>query len=307
MRFRATTLALLLPLLPACKNCGGKTEPVTTGATDASASATASAVPTASGSARPQVPHVRASGITGMLFRSLREIELRDDQRTAIEAIATDLRAAAADAGASENSDLRNELVNELKAGKVEPAKLDAHYAALERSVKAREAREDEALDKLYATLDPAQRKALVASARTVVENRGKHVKERNEDGGASAPYERMTRRLELDPEQKKKIDGLAPKVDRFAAQREQMQKHSEAILAAFEKDGFDAKTIDSGAAKQARAMEEDQAKFLAQIVGILKPPQRERLARQLSGHGRGEGGGGGHPRPSHEDDDDMR
>jgi GTPase involved in cell partitioning and DNA repair len=106
-------------------------------------------------------------------------------------------------------------------------------------------------------------------------------------------------RGIELDAEQQKKVDALAPKDDGKGGKPDmtEMKKRVEALLGAFEKDPFDAKKVDAFDVKKMRAPMEEETKLLGQLLPILKPEQRERLAEKMekgpSPHGRR--GGFGH------------
>jgi Spy/CpxP family protein refolding chaperone len=303
-------LALIATSSLACKEggCGGGGGGTATPASSAADSstgsaATASASVSASALARaPRMPAIAAGGATGALFRAVNTIELKGEQKATVEKIGADFReadrAARADTDGggprSEMKEAHAELVTEVKAGKIDPSKMTPHYAALEKAAKARQDREADALNRLHAALDPAQRTAVAASVRSFETQRAARMKGHEKpDAGRTNHFrvERYTRELDLDAEQQKKVEAILPKEDRTATLREDMKKHTDAVVAAFEKDGFDAKKLDSGAAKQARAPMEDQVKFFAQLVPILKPEQRERLAKNLAkgseGHGR--------------------
>jgi Spy/CpxP family protein refolding chaperone len=60
------------------------------------------------------------------------------------------------------------------------------------------------------------------------------------------------------------------------------MKKRTETLLAAFEKDGFDAKKADAFDVKKSRVALEEETKLLQQILPILKPEQREKLAAKM-------------------------
>ena len=128
--------------------------------------------------------------------------------------------------------------------------------------------------------------------------------------GPASASFDRLTRGLDLDADQQKKVDAIIAKEDAAKAGRPdpaEMKKNVEAMLAAFEKDTFDAKKLDTFDVKKARAPMEQEAKLLAQLVPLLKPEQREKLAAKMekgpSPHGGR--GAGFRPRPLLEEGED--
>jgi hypothetical protein len=87
------------------------------------------------------------------------------------------------------------------------------------------------------------------------------------------------------------------------------MKKKMDALLTAFEKDGFDAKKVDVFDAKKARAPMDQELKLLGQLVPVLKPEQREKLAGKVekgpSPHGK-RGGMGGRPPPILEQEEDT-
>jgi Spy/CpxP family protein refolding chaperone len=121
---------------------------------------------------------VRAGGAVGALFRAASQADLTDEQKTKIEAIATDLREGdkteAADGGgpAKEMKALQEVLVAGVKAGRIDQAKLEPHYAALEKEAKERAARDVDGLGKLHDVLDAEQRKKLAEQVKKQEEDR---------------------------------------------------------------------------------------------------------------------------------------
>jgi Spy/CpxP family protein refolding chaperone len=302
-------LAVIASSSLACKEggCGGGGAGAPSASASPSASAPASAAASASGSAltprgAPRPPAVNASGMTGSIFYAVNAVELKDEQKAAIDKIGADFReadrAARVEDGGGPRSEMRDaqaELASGVKAGKIDAAKMEPRYVALEKAAKARQDREADALNRLYATLEPAQRAALVASVRSKEERREARMKgHERPDAGARAArvlVDRFTRELDLDAEQQKKAEAIAPKADKTVALQDDIKKRSDALLAAFEKEGFDARKLDTGAAKLARSPIEEQAIFLGQLLPTLKPEQRERLVKHLTkggdGHGR--------------------
>jgi len=297
----------LLFVLPVCalvpiacsKESGG---PAGTGSSSASVQAsnapTVAASPTASGSASG-APSGMASankparmmnhGPAGMMLNAASKLDLKEPQKTAIDKLEADL---AADDGSmkTEMKDMHADVIAGIRAGKLDTAKLDAHRAAMDKSMTARREKEATALNSLHATLDPAQRKALVASMRSKEGDKkeGEHKKlDDNAKHGdmAKRRVERMTKDLALDADQQKKIEAMVPKMDPKAMEdmRGDWKKSRDAMLTAFEGDTFDAKKLDSFAKpKNANAMMDNEMKFLGQILPILKPEQREKLAAKM-------------------------
>jgi len=340
---RSTTLPLVLiallagvPLASGCSGCDKPADhavdaaPVMS-ATPASSSAAlvgGEAGAPEGGIANADEPGRRGGrrGVAAAFFQSARTLEpllpaeltKKIDDAEALAAPANDT--AARDAA----KDLHGELVAGIKAGKIDTAKLDPKYAALEQIASAEHDKEIASLNALYTALDAAQRKAVVASVRAKQAKRDERMAKMKEArGDAGAPdgghpsmgkirIDRLTRGLELDADQQKKIDALAPKDDAKGPDLQgDMKKRTEALLTAFEKDGFDAKKADAFDMKKNRAALEEETKLLAQLLPILKPEQREKLAAKMergpvgpSPHLPKRGGMGHRPLLEPEDDD---
>jgi hypothetical protein len=315
-----------IPLtLAACKDCGGGSSGTSPSASTSSSStpttSVASSSASASGSsAHNRGPQVRASGAAGAIFRATHGLDLSADQKSSIEKIGEDLRshagaaaggdggaapAAAGDGGAAntaraEMKEAHADLLNGVKAGKLDMAKLDAHQAAMDKAAKARVDRELDALNKLHGTLQPEQRAKVVSNIKAAEEKRANRIKQHEKDkpdagkpNFAKMRFEHYTRDLDLNDDQKKKVDGLLPKEDKTDAMREESKKVLDATLAAFEKDGFDAKKLPQPDPKKHAQPFTDLAKFFNGLLPILKPEQRDKLAAKLEKQG-GRGGTGG-------------
>jgi Spy/CpxP family protein refolding chaperone len=328
----AITLAIVagLVLTPACKD--KPAEPIAVDAAvavapQASAPAT-SASAVASGSADAGDHEGKRAGAHGgpsmMLFQAARALDLKDDQKAKIDAAEKTAQAgmddAAREAMKSAAKDLHTELVAGIKAGKIDSAKLEPKYAAIEKLAADGHAKAAEALTALHAALDATQRKATTANVRAKQAAREAKMAHREgpdggapDGGGARFLTKRMlgglTRGLELDAEQEKKVDAIIAKEDGKAGpDPAAMKKNVDALLTAFDKDTFDAKKLDVFDAKRARGPMELETKLLAQLLPILKPEQREKLAAKMekgpSPHGR-RGGFGSPPILMQQEDDD--
>lgn len=294
----------------------------------ASASAAESAkplasAPAASASSAPGEGRMRGfhGGLAGMLFRGARDLSLKDDQKAKIDKLAEDLHPRTADGGAArdEMRERHAELAAEIRAGKIDTAKLDAMTASVEKTVQAQKDNEAAALNGLHAALEPEQRKTLVETLKT------RPARERRDaDGGADAGAWReerakrraaaMTHELDLDDAQQKKLEAIlakdvppAPAGAKGPPSPADMKKQIDAALDAFDKDAFDAKKLPgfADAGKTARAFAGHEVQLFAQLVPILKPEQREKLAKRVEGGpvGRGRSGrAGGFVPPLFED-----
>jgi Spy/CpxP family protein refolding chaperone len=311
-------LAAIASLPLACKDggCGGSGSGAAPSASVSASAAPSGSALLGSASASASVPAtpplfrgLRLTGASAGLFRAASTLDLKDEQKATLEKLSSDMRDAdkAAREGGADGGPPRNEIKEAhaelafgVKAGKIDNAKMEVHYSAIEKAAKARLDREADALNRLYAALEPAQRSTVAGTVRTNEEKRLARLRahERPDAGRpnfAKMQVERWTRDLDLDAAQQKKVEAIVPKEDKSAAARDEMKKQVDTLLAAFEKEGFDAKKLEPNGPKKARAPLEEQAKFYGQLLPILKPEQREKLAKRM-----GRGGEGGHFRPSH-------
>lgn len=275
-------------------------------------------------------------GPGAMLFQAARTLDLKDEQKAKIDAAEKEAHAGAGeasrDAMKDAAKDVHAEIVAGIKAGKIDNAKLEPKYAAVDKVAAAAHAKEAEALTALHGALDATQRKAVTASVRAKhaareekmedkkeerTFHKDEHAKDRIDAGGDAGALlfaqrrgiDRLTRGLDLDAEQTKKIDAIAAKDDGKSGRPDPVEtkKRLETLLVAFEKDTFDAKKVDAFDAKKARGPMEQETKLLTQVLPILKPEQREKLAARMergpSPHGRR--GHGAPGRPGHQDGED--
>lgn len=289
----------------------------------ASASGSAATADDAGGGRRHGDRGQHARGASGMFFRATKDLaDLKDDQKAKIEAAEKSTRETGGESREAlkkAGKDLHTDLIAAIKAGKVEAAKLEPKYADIEKAMKAAHEKEAEGLNQLHAALTAPQRKAVALDVKKKHEQmeermakREEHNKEKGDGGKPESRgkkhIERLTADLDLDADQQKKVGAITPP-EMAMPDRAEMKKRSEALLAAFEKDTFDAKKIDAFDAKKARAPMEAETKVVSAIVPILKPEQREKLAAKMekgpSPHGRRGGGGGGFDHNKAADDDD--
>jgi Spy/CpxP family protein refolding chaperone len=314
-----------------CSGCDKPADNAVDAAPSTSATPASSAVAVASDAAAPEGGTADEPGRRGgrrgsgsMLFHAARGLGLTGDTLKKVED-AEKLAAPTPDNAAKDaTKELHGELIAGIKAGKIDSAKLEPKYVALERLSIADHDKEVASLNALYTALDATQRKAVVASVRaTQAKREDRMVRKDRDRGDAGAPdggrthagkrsLDHMMRGIELDAEQQKKVDALAPKEDLKgrAFDPAEMKKRLDTLLDAFEKDGFDAKKVDSFDAKKTRTALEEETKLVSQLLPILKPEQREKLAAKMekgpSPHGPKRSGFGHRPAgPGAEPDDD--
>jgi len=288
---RSLSLALALPILMAPLGCKDSAPPPpATTATAEAVQAPAPAAPTATAAAHHGKWKGRhGRGIVGTMFRAAHQLELTEPQKATLDKLAEQLHGERG-GPPGELKDYHTALVAQVRAGKIETAKLDPLQAAADKARAAQKDREAEALNGLYAALDPAQRKALVAGVRA---RQAEHPARAGEPD-PKRRLEHLTKQLDLDAAQQKRVQAvLATEVPPPAA--DEMKTRTDAVLTAFEADGFDARKLELGPAAAAKGAAQ-HAQFLAALLPILKPEQREKLA---AGMEKGEKG----PRGAHGDD----
>jgi Spy/CpxP family protein refolding chaperone len=239
-----------------------------------------------------------------MMFRAAHQLDLKDAQKATLEKLSTDLHAAAPAGPPKEMMDYHAALAAQVRAGKIEPAKLAPLQTAIDTAHKAHKDKEAEALNGLYAALEPAQRKALVAAIHA---KQAAHKPDpAKAEAHAKERLAHLTKQLDLDAAQQKKVEALLAKDTSGPAMHEEMKKRTDAVLTAFEGEGFDAKKLDIGPAPTGKAMAA-HTQFLTALVPLLKPDQREKLAASVekpqahAEHGATEHGGAAHEEDSEE------
>jgi Spy/CpxP family protein refolding chaperone len=282
-----TSLWLALPLAilasAGCNNAAG------TGTAPEAAGASTAAVAETPAAAHHE-HHRHAHSPAAMLLQAAKKLDLTADQRTSIANLEAGLRA---DRGAMHRAqqDLRAALVAGVRAGNIDLARLQPREVAVEDAHKAHVAREAAALNGLYATLQPAQRQALVASVRARQAARaekwaGEHEgRVQGEEG--SQRVLRLTNQLGLDAEQQQRVAAMIasqprPAPAEMAARRDARKARMEALLTAFASDSFEANKLDLGGREQGVGREQHHAAFLAQLVPILRADQRDKLAASM-------------------------
>lgn len=282
------------------------TAPVVSSAPAASAPASAVASASAAPSASAATPGSdRRGGLPGMIAKAARDLpDLKDAQKATLSKIEDGLGGASP--SRTEMKALHDDLMAGIRAGKIDAAKMKAHYDAIDLAVKARQDKEAEAINGIYAALEPAQRKALAAALRTKFAEREAKMAERMKgmpDGGppdwTKRRLEHLTKDLGLDDAQQKSVGALLAKTPSPAAMdaaRGEMKKKVDALLTAFEKDGFDAKKLDLQTipGKKAHDGVAQHVDFVTGMLAVLKPEQREKLAASMDKPMGGPGGPGG-------------
>jgi Spy/CpxP family protein refolding chaperone len=231
-----------------------------------------------------------------MLLRAARDLELKEAQKNTLAKLQQDLRGEQPTGPGPEFKEYQSALVASVRGGKIDTTKLAPLKAAMDKSIQARRGKETAVLNGLYAMLEPQQRKTLVAAVRAKQAEREAQDGARkhnaatpSEADGSKRRLEKLTGELGLDASQQKSVESLIAR-DKHAdppdagAAREHMKKRTDAVLAAFEGDGFDAAKVDLSTAPDRKMGEsmDRRERFLSQLLPLLKPEQREKLAASM-------------------------
>lgn len=228
------------------------------------------------------------SGLAGLIVATAREVGVMDAQQRELDKVEQALGPGPKD----EVKALQAEVAAAVRAGALDPAKLAPRIDAVEQALGARKDKEAAALVAIGTALAPSQRGPVVTAVRVRLAARADHAPERGkvEVDAVKRRVERLSRELDLDAAQQKKVEALVtaekPVVDEAA--RDERQKRVVAVLDAMEAGTLDAKTADLGpVGKGARAALDKHLAFVASLLPLLDAKQREHLAASIE-RGRG-------------------
>jgi Spy/CpxP family protein refolding chaperone len=267
------------------------------------ATASAAAPPAREAGARERPPRpIRHGGFTGLILRAGREAQLSPEQKTAVTDIQQKLHDEEPPFTAL--TEFQTDLVAQIRDGKLDKEKLSADYAAIDKNLVARDEKQADAINALHGALDAPARSALATAARTRLNAMFRTRPELLEAGVGEAgelPWvkhrlNRVKVELGLDETQLPKVSTLLAKfgVGPAATEslKEQIRKHAEDMLTAFDKDEFDAHKLDlspTGGKSPMRASLDREVSLIGQLLPLLSPEQREKLAtvrqRRVLGH----------------------
>jgi Spy/CpxP family protein refolding chaperone len=253
----------------------------------------------ASTSAAPAVPPVHRRGLVGMFFRHAHDSDLSDDQKTAIAKLEEPLQNETT--SRREMTALHTDLVNGVKEGKMDTAKLAADEAAVAKMLSSREEEQATALAGLHDALTPAQRGMVADAVRAARERPPSSAPPPGATDWATRRLEHMKSQLVLDQDQVKQVAAVlareAPTPAAAQAHHEAVARQTEAVARAFESDTIDVKKLDLSASPGKKSTDafDRQIKYVSSLLPILTPGQRDRFAalmehpQQRAGAGRGD------------------
>jgi hypothetical protein len=256
----------------------------------------AAPVADASASVAPAIPPVHHRGLVGMFFRAAHDSDLSDDQKTAVAKLEEPMSSETTPR--REMTTLHADLVNGVKEGKMDAAKLAADEAAIAKMLSSREEEQATALAGLHDALTPAQR-GIVADAVRAVRERPPAAAPPGATDWATHRLEHMKSQLVLDQDQVKQVAAVlareAPTPAAAQAHHEAVARQTEAVARAFESDTIDVKKLDLSASPGRKSTDafDRQIKYVTLLLPILTPGQRDRFAalmehpRERAGAGR--------------------
>jgi Spy/CpxP family protein refolding chaperone len=229
-------------------------------------------------------------GVTLLIAMSLDTLGVARDQRAAVEKIRTDLHARMEPARAAEQN-LVGTLADELAAGNIDAAKVDAGVARVTAAAAAVHDAAADALNELHTVLTPPQRSALVDKVESHwavwQKANAEDTRPANPDGGHLAI---LTTDLGLTPDQAERIraglgEGMkaVPRLD-----PQEIATHLRAFGDAFRGEKFDARALSTASSANARMVgwgAAHMAHFVETVTPVLTPDQRAKLAERLRGH----------------------
>lgn len=317
MRKQSLLFVFPLALLVGCQESSGGAPAPSASAAPAAPSASASA---ASTKPKPMIGH--HGGIAAGLFRAAADQNLTDAQKDSLTSIENTLKA---DDGGIRTAmkAFRADLIAGVKAGKIDTAKMTADDAVVDKAIADHQAKEAAALNSLYKLLDPGQRTAVVAAVRSKMAEREARMtawmQAKEADGGpqdwGKKRVDKLTADLGLDAGQQKQVTAILGKLTEppnaagMQSRWEDHKKRVDALLTAFASPTFDATQADLTVmpGKTAHDPMDHMVAFITQLLPVLHPDQRDKLATSLDHpFGSHEGPPMAGQQPGHHPVDDM-
>ena len=239
-------------------------------------------------------PH-RGGGFAhmGKLKKAMKKLDLRADQRVAVESLAKDMKAKAAPI-----RKLRQQAIKELaagvRAGKIDKARAQQLMAQAKSQAEALKPEFQTALNKLHSILDAKQRAQLVDLLK---KKRGeKFSKMRGMGGKHRGKMQKMAKELGLTDAQKDQIQDvmyaqfkknrgeMRAKRGEMRAKWGQRKADMKAAAEAFKSDSFDARSLAAFQHRPGFAKQKGQRMiaFSEAVLPILTAEQREKLATMI-------------------------
>jgi LTXXQ motif family protein len=236
-------------------------------------------------------------GPAAAFFRAADGLTLSASQKSSLASVEASL-AADEDAAHAAMTAFHADLSAGVKAGALDTAKLTADGAAVEAAMTAHRIKQAAALVSLHDLLEPAQRTALVAAIHADrAEHESRMAEWKAKEGhGAHGDWQKrrldeLTSDLALDATQQQQIAGVLaqekhPEHDgTMETRRLEMKQHDEAMLTAFAGATLNAADVQPKAQPEEALggpMTGHMVSFVSQVLPLLRPDQREKLASSM-------------------------
>jgi len=280
MNHRRSVLCLISSIAVfACDKGSNSGEPTPPASVSVVAPAATSApAPSATEAEKPRERGPGHGGVDAIFFRAAHDLTLTDAQKAKLAVLEGQLRDRDTDPRDAMKA-FSSDLAAQVRAGKIDASKLQTDEAALDTAMSVMLGKQAAALAGLHDALDAGQRKSLADAVRARAA--GREAKEH--DGGAgdwsARRLERMTSDLGLDAGQQKQVAALLAKEPGPATMHDDMKKQMDAILTAFQSDSFDAQKALQPTIKAPHDTMDREIAFTSQLLSVLHPDQREKLA----------------------------
>jgi len=235
-----------------------------------------------------------------LLKTALAELELSDEQRTALEGLRDKAHESRRGWHKGDKPDRHQMLIAALEGGEIDESACQARHQAKSEKIEQHLAARDERLATLHTTLTAEQRTALVEKVRARMADHGARIGEKAGRHGGHGRHHRghhgprmlkkLTAGLELSDEQQAAIDALVEQAEARRPADEEIQakidaKHARIVelLDAFADEGFDpAKLTKPEPMRQMAERHGCHKDQLEGLIEILTPEQRAELVEQI-------------------------
>lgn len=189
---------------------------------------------------------------------------------------------------------LRTHLASQVRTGAINRARVQADESAVVNALRVHGQQEADALDAIHASLDSKQRGDVVAAARAqqtgLTERQAppetSQPESANDKDKQKEHLDRLTRDLDLDSGQQQRVATILASQPPPEPKGEARAQRTEAMLDAFQKDTFNARTAVPAPSPSLPTMVHDRVerrvRFLSQLLLVLRPDQRDKLASMI-------------------------
>jgi hypothetical protein len=178
---------------------------------------------------------------------------------------------------------MREHLAAQVRVGVIDPAQVQADENVATRALAAHQSQAVFALNSLHALLVPEQRVWVAAVVRAEQPGLTEAQPRPGLEEGMTDRLDRLTRELTLDPGQQQQVAALlSAEAPAGPAHHFDARRRFDAALSAFPTVTFDARTVAPKTESLGTMVHEHLQRrldFLTNLIPILRPDQRDRLA----------------------------